>query len=213
MLANSDYEWDVKSSQGHELFLKTVQAGHANILSILFEKGHFPPAFNLGTLVHCAAEKGHAQTLSILLRNEASIRAADEARKSAAELGFEDVNTLWKQVLLDSLFVVCKNGDVDAAQVLLDLHPEKDPVNLIDPTHNFAPTAMHHACIGGSVAMVRYLIAAGAHYQGTQKDPPLFLAINHGHFGIYPYTTRTQHTHLLSHATIRPGERDGGRAL
>ena len=198
MLANSDYEWDVKSSQEHELFLKTVQAGHANILSILFEKGHFPPAISLCTLVHCAAEKGHAQTLSILLRNEARIRAAYEARGSRPELGVEDVNKLWKQVLLDSLFIACKNGDVVVAQVLLDLHPEKDAVvNLIDATHNFAPTAMHHACIGGSAEMVRFLIAAGAHYQDTlNTDPPLFLAINHGHFG-NPYTTRTtQHTHL-----------------
>jgi len=93
----------------------------------------------------------------------------------------------------DSLFAACKHGDVGVVKVLLDHHPEKDAaVNVVQEVYTNAPTAMHHACRGGSVDMVRFLLASGVQSWESQPfelkklvEPPLFVAIKYGHFGTF----------------------------
>ena len=177
------HAWPQDSRQEGDLFLRTVQAGHANILAVLLQEGKYPSASNLGDLVTSAARKRHNEVLSTLLCYEAKIRSSFLAKR---EFGFEDGT--WECILLDALFSACKNGDVNSAMMLLNHHPEKNAVNMVDATYNSAPTAMHHACSGGSVEMVRLLIAAGAQYRILDTNPLLFLAITNGHFG-NPYNT------------------------
>jgi len=172
------------ASVQHELFLKTVAAGHVHILSIFLEKGMVSSPSNLSILVKCASEKGQVQTLSLLLRNSALLAPNLQENRRAG--GF----ICGRRAFCDSFFVACKNGDVEVAKLLLEhCKNVRDAVNATDGTDVFAPTAMHHACVGGSIDMVRFLISAGALSTTARRspfaraDPPLFLAISHGHFG------------------------------
>jgi len=183
LLANQKGEGPL--SLTHELFLKTVQSGHSHILSILIEQGMIASPLHFSDLIKCASEKGDTLTLSLLL---------DKPPLSPARAQKPEVFVFGKHAFCDAFFVACKNGDVDVVKIFLARHPKKDgAVNVFGGTDPFAPTALHHACIGGSVDMIRLLLTAGARYLGRDSpvpqhmyitaDPPLFLAITHGHLG------------------------------
>ena len=164
------------SGSAHELFLKTVQFGHVPVLSILIEQGMAPKPLNLNALVKCASENGQAQTLSLLLRNAALLSPFSPLEKRAE--GF----VCGKRTFCDSFFVACKNGDKEVVKLLIEHSDQKGRVvNVLDHRKDhYAPTALHHACVGGSVDMVRFLVAAGARFTDTEtfitKADPLMVS-------------------------------------
>jgi len=165
------------------LYLQTVKAGHTEVLSILIENDMISSkksTSQLGKLLKTASKKGHTQTLALLL-DKAPLLASSEIELDAGSM------MCGANIFCKCLFAACKFGHEEVAKLLLERHPEKNAaVNMVfRGSQNLAPTALHQACIGGSIAMVRFLLASGAqclHNHGN-VDPPLFLAVKHGHLG------------------------------
>ena len=158
-----------------KLFLIAVEAGHAHILSILFDHANLQiGSLYYVTLIKSAAEKGHTQILAILLPK------VTHERRVAREV-----------IFMDSLIAPCRNGHVEVVKMLLNWHPEPKIINAIGRKDPVMPTILHHACCGGSVEIVRLLKAAGAEHTTDgndsilpgKSDPPLVIAVRHGHLG------------------------------
>mgnify|MGYP001067431417 CR=1 FL=1 len=172
-----------------ELWRKTVQAGHVPIFLALIPtlkpRDRLPDA-----LVKNAAVEGHADMLSKLFERNDSL--SQPSSLSTPPLGCSI--RFWHE----SIQVAAFRGHAAAVRVLLEKNPDKKAVNVahfgeVTTFNSFAnvdekaPTALHRACLGGSIEVVRVLFAAGASKEFVDGAlPPLLLAIKRGHLGTTP---------------------------
>ena len=164
------------------LYLRTVQAGLTDVLSILIGNDMISSkksTCQLGKLLKSASKNGHTQTLALLL-DKAPLLASSEVDLNSGSM------ICGAKIFCKCLFGACKSGHEEVAKLLLERHPEKNAaVNVVfRGIQNLAPTALHQACIGGSIAMVRFLLASGAQCLQNNHgkiDPPLFFAVERGH--------------------------------
>jgi ankyrin repeat protein len=145
-LVDHGADLNVKSRSGYTVAAAAVEGDNVNVLKKLFTNGLklTDPVNTTGwTVLHMAAYHNAANCLELIMAQPGA----------KVDLPMEDGST--------ALFLAAEKNGVDSAKVLLKYGAD------VNHTDHRKITALHHAALGGSAEVIKFLLQMGANPAAT----------------------------------------------